>query len=99
VGDYTVILSTFDPTHKGSFSVNAGSSHRIDFKAIPQEGAGMYNRTIRGAWYGISIFRRPVKQWLFVYRDEQTATGGPIFERYGSNPVFEVDIPSPTELK
>lgn len=50
-GDYTVILSAFEPRHMGPYTIRVESSHRFDFKAIPQEGAGMYTKTIRGSWY------------------------------------------------
>ncbi|KAJ7642920.1 hypothetical protein B0H17DRAFT_462889 [Mycena rosella] len=50
VGDYTVILSAFEANQMGSFSLEVESSLSFDLKAIPQEGAGMYTKTIRGAW-------------------------------------------------
>ncbi|KAJ7108465.1 hypothetical protein C8R43DRAFT_905383, partial [Mycena crocata] len=50
VGDYTVILSAFEPSQMGAFSFQVESSLSFDLKAIPQEGAGMYTKSIRGAW-------------------------------------------------
>ncbi|KAJ6590028.1 hypothetical protein DFH09DRAFT_1307482 [Mycena vulgaris] len=50
VGDYTIILSAFESNQMGSFSLEVESSLSFDLKAIPQEGAGMYTKTIRGAW-------------------------------------------------
>ncbi|KAJ7503114.1 hypothetical protein B0H11DRAFT_2361192 [Mycena galericulata] len=50
VGDYTIILSAFEPNQMGPFSLEVESSLPFDLKAIPQEGAGMYAKTIRGAW-------------------------------------------------
>jgi calpain-7 len=50
VGDYTVILSAFEPQHFGKFSLKVESSHRFDLKALQQEGAGMYCKTVRGQW-------------------------------------------------
>ncbi|KAJ7125274.1 hypothetical protein C8R44DRAFT_875091 [Mycena epipterygia] len=81
VGDYTVILSAFEPNQMGSFSLEVESSGSFDLKAIPQEGAGMYAKTIRGAW------------------TSQNAMGSPSFNQYSQNPVFEIDVQSPTELK
>lgn len=50
-GDYTVILSAFEPqTHLGQFTLNVESSRRFDLVAIPQEGAGMYARVSKGEW-------------------------------------------------
>lgn len=50
VGDYTVILSTFQPNQLGSFSLEVQSSLPCNLTAIPQEDAGMYTRTVLGAW-------------------------------------------------
>ncbi|KAJ6497495.1 hypothetical protein C8R45DRAFT_1093864 [Mycena sanguinolenta] len=80
-GDYTIILSAFEPNQLGAFSLEVESSLRFELKAIPQEGAGMYAKIVRGAWTA------------------QNAMGGPSFKHYAQNPVFEVDVQAPTELK
>ncbi|KAF4563111.1 cysteine protease [Pleurotus pulmonarius] len=49
-GDYTVILSAFEPRYLGSFSLKVDAYNRIDLLPIDQEGAGMYSKPIRGAW-------------------------------------------------
>lgn len=49
-GDYTVVLSAFEPDQTGKFTLKVESSSRFDIKAIPQEGAGMYVKTVRGEW-------------------------------------------------
>ncbi|KAF8150612.1 hypothetical protein B0H34DRAFT_801552 [Crassisporium funariophilum] len=81
VGEYTVVASAFEPHHMGPFSLNIDSSYPFDIKPIPQEGAGMYSKIVRGAWEG------------------DTAAGGPSFDRYSKNPVFELDVPSLAHLK
>ncbi|KAF7297900.1 Calpain catalytic domain-containing protein [Mycena chlorophos] len=81
VGDYTVVLSAFEPTHLGTFSLEAQSSLPFDLKPIPQEGAGMYSKSIRGAWTA------------------KNAMGSPSFKNYARNPIFEVDVQAPTEIK
>jgi calpain-7 len=43
----------------GSFSLEVESSLSFDLKAIPQEGAGMYTKTIKGAWYVYDKRRKP----------------------------------------
>ncbi|KAJ6491676.1 hypothetical protein C8R47DRAFT_976286 [Mycena vitilis] len=80
-GDYTIILSAFEPNQLGAFSLEVESSLAFDLKAIPQEGAGMYSKTVRGAWTA------------------QNAMGGPSFKHYAQNPIFELDVQAPTELK
>ncbi|KAJ7807811.1 hypothetical protein B0H14DRAFT_3482866 [Mycena olivaceomarginata] len=80
-GDYTIILSAFEPNQFGAFSLQVESSLAFDLKPIPQEGAGMYAKTVRGAWTA------------------QNAMGGPSFKHYAQNPVFELDVQAPTELK
>ncbi|KAF8807060.1 hypothetical protein BYT27DRAFT_7242680 [Phlegmacium glaucopus] len=81
IGEYTVVASAFEPHHMGSFSLKVDSSYPFDLKPIPQEGAGMYCKVVRGSWEG------------------ETAAGGPSFDHYERNPMFEVDIPSSTQLK
>ncbi|KDQ28322.1 hypothetical protein PLEOSDRAFT_1041381, partial [Pleurotus ostreatus PC15] len=49
-GDYTVILSAFEPRYLGSFSLKVDAYNRIDLRPIEQEGAGMYSKPMRGAW-------------------------------------------------
>ncbi|KAF9653758.1 cysteine proteinase [Thelephora ganbajun] len=50
-GSYTVIVSAFEAQkHLGPFSLRAESSRRISLEAIPQEGAGMYSKVIKGSW-------------------------------------------------
>ncbi|KAG2055542.1 cysteine proteinase [Suillus hirtellus] len=49
-GDYTVILSTYEPDQMGKFTLKVESPSRFDIKAIPQEDAGMYVKTVRGEW-------------------------------------------------
>ena len=49
-GEYTVVASAFEPHHMGSFSLKVDSSYPFDLKPIPQEGAGMYSKVVRGLW-------------------------------------------------
>ncbi|KAG2104085.1 uncharacterized protein F5147DRAFT_704998 [Suillus discolor] len=49
-GDYTVILSAYEPDQMGKFTLKVESPSRFDIKAIPQEDAGMYVKTVRGEW-------------------------------------------------
>jgi len=79
-GEYTIVASAFEPRHMGPFLLKVESSCPFDLESIPQEGAGMYSKIIRGLW------------------DGETAAGAPSFDRYPKNPVFEVVIPSATQL-
>ncbi|KAG2740037.1 cysteine proteinase, partial [Suillus brevipes Sb2] len=49
-GDYTVVLSAFELDQTGKFTLKVESPSRFEIKAIPQEGAGMYVKTVRGEW-------------------------------------------------
>src|SRR5882757_6818383 len=50
VGEYTVVVSVFEPHHMGSFSLMVDSSYPFDLKPIPQEGAGMYSKVVHSSW-------------------------------------------------
>ncbi|KAI6131262.1 hypothetical protein EDD17DRAFT_1466405, partial [Pisolithus thermaeus] len=50
-GDYTIILSAFEPqVHLGAFTLKVESSRKFVLEPIPQEGDGMYARVTRGEW-------------------------------------------------
>jgi len=49
-GDFTLAVSAFSPTHRGAFSLLVRSSRRVEVEPIPQEGAGMFAKTVRGEW-------------------------------------------------
>lgn len=34
-----------------------------------------------------------------LFREEQTAAGGPSFDRYSNNPIFELELPSLAQVK
>lgn len=51
-GSYTVIVSTFEAQkHLGPFSLRVESSRRVSLEGIPQEGAGMYSKVVKGSWF------------------------------------------------
>ncbi|KAG6877652.1 hypothetical protein C0993_005277 [Termitomyces sp. T159_Od127] len=50
-GDCTIILSAFEPHYMGPYTLRIESTLAFDLQPIPQEGAGMYERVVRGAWY------------------------------------------------
>jgi hypothetical protein len=54
-GDFTLVVSAFSPTHLGEFSLLVCSSHRVEVDPIPQEGAGMFAKTMRGEWYVLHL--------------------------------------------
>ncbi|EIN06603.1 hypothetical protein PUNSTDRAFT_115140 [Punctularia strigosozonata HHB-11173 SS5] len=53
-GDYTVIVSAFEPQHLGHFTLLVECSENVRLEPIPQEGAGMYSKVVRGEWAGDS---------------------------------------------
>ncbi|TFY58424.1 hypothetical protein EVJ58_g6422 [Rhodofomes roseus] len=81
VGDYTLIASTFEPQQFGSFRLRVESQLRFELTPIPQEGAGMFDKVVRGAWTA------------------ETAGGGPSSSRYTTNPRYEVQVDTATQLK
>ncbi|KAK0558000.1 cysteine protease [Tilletia horrida] len=78
-GKYTLIVSTFAPAVDGDFVLTVEASHRLaPLRPIPQEGAGMFHRALRGCW---SI-------------EQGTAVGGPMGGGYGRNPSWKVVVPA-----
>ncbi|KZT05397.1 cysteine proteinase, partial [Laetiporus sulphureus 93-53] len=49
-GDYTLIISTFEPQQLGEFKIQVESAYPVEITSIPQEGAGMFSRVLRDAW-------------------------------------------------
>ncbi|KIL55881.1 hypothetical protein M378DRAFT_90149 [Amanita muscaria Koide BX008] len=82
-GDYSLIISPFEPHHLGSFSCSVSSSAPFDLRPIPQEGAGLYRKVVKGAWY----------------ETVETAGGSPSFDKYASNPIYLIESPSQFNLK
>ncbi|KAL4071268.1 hypothetical protein V8B97DRAFT_2104210 [Scleroderma yunnanense] len=98
-GDYTMILSAFEPQiHLGAFTVKVESSRKFELTPIPQEGAGMYMRVTKGEWWVFLDICPLCAESLILPRDARTAVGGPSHGRYHLNPIYEVDIPSMTQL-
>ncbi|TBU31057.1 hypothetical protein BD311DRAFT_657405, partial [Dichomitus squalens] len=80
-GDYTLVVSAFEPHHIGKFDMRVECSDRFDLTPIPQEGAGMFSKAIRGEW------------------TVETAGGGPSSGSYSSNPTYELQVPTPAQLR
>lgn len=49
-GEYTLIVSSFEPRQQGAFELSLNSLRPFDLVLLPAEGAGMFTKTIRGAW-------------------------------------------------
>ncbi|RPD57684.1 cysteine proteinase, partial [Lentinus tigrinus ALCF2SS1-6] len=80
-GDYTLVVSAFEPRHVGKLALRLECSDRFEITPILQEGAGMFSKHIRGEWTA------------------ESAGGGPSSGTYTSNPMYELNVPSPTKLK
>ena len=63
-GDFTLAVSAFSPTHQGAFSLLVRSSCRVEVEPIPQEGAGMFAKPVRGEW---CVSNSAVSPWLIPY--------------------------------
>ncbi|CAG8478382.1 9192_t:CDS:10 [Ambispora gerdemannii] len=82
-GDYTIILSTFEPGLCGDFLLTVGSN-AIGFSVvpIPAEGAGMFKKVITGKWI-----------------DGVNAMGRPNFGEYHRNPCYYLYLKEMTTIK
>ncbi|GAA5855375.1 hypothetical protein JCM5353_001745 [Sporobolomyces roseus] len=49
-GSYTLIVSSFQAHHEDTFDLTIRSSLPLSVSPIPSEGAGLYNRCVRGVW-------------------------------------------------
>ncbi|EMD32932.1 hypothetical protein CERSUDRAFT_98944 [Gelatoporia subvermispora B] len=58
-GEYTLIVSAFEPRHFGEFSLQVDCSHPFDLTPIPAEGAGMFCKALRGEWLADSAAGAP----------------------------------------
>lgn len=45
-----MIVSAFEPRHTCPFTLKVECSTSFDLKSIPQEGAGMYSKIVKGFW-------------------------------------------------
>ncbi|KAJ3863401.1 hypothetical protein EV359DRAFT_43220, partial [Lentinula novae-zelandiae] len=79
-GNYSIIVSTFEPYQTGAFSLSVSSFANVEVTPIPQEGAGMYRKAIKGTW------------------DTLSAAGGPSFNRYLQNPIYELNLPAQSQI-
>ncbi|CAG8544795.1 17552_t:CDS:10 [Acaulospora colombiana] len=50
VGDYTIVVSTYDPDMIGDFTLTVASNITFKVTPLPPEGAGLFKRTIQGEW-------------------------------------------------
>ncbi|CAG8543257.1 14186_t:CDS:10 [Ambispora leptoticha] len=82
-GDYTIIVSTFEPGLCGDFLLTVGSNV-IGFSVvpIPAEGAGMFKKVINGKWI-----------------DGINAMGCPNFGEYHRNPCYYLNLKEMTTIK
>ncbi|EXX62593.1 hypothetical protein RirG_160290 [Rhizophagus irregularis DAOM 197198w] len=49
-GDYTIIVSTYEPGLIGEFTLTVASNVTFNVTSIPLEGAGMFKKVIQGQW-------------------------------------------------
>ncbi|KAL1730986.1 hypothetical protein EV714DRAFT_283704 [Schizophyllum commune] len=71
-GDYTLIVSAFEPKYRGPFTLKLETDNVAELTPIPQEGAGMYATTLRGAWdadtaAGSPSFRRYERNPMYTF--------------------------------
>lgn len=49
-GDYTLIVSAFEPYHTGPYTLRVECSTPFDVKSIPQEGSGLRTKVVKDTW-------------------------------------------------
>ncbi|KAI0645166.1 hypothetical protein C8Q79DRAFT_756199 [Trametes meyenii] len=49
-GDYTLVVSAFEPRHTGRFDLRVESSDKFEITPVLQEGAGMFSKVVKGEW-------------------------------------------------
>ncbi len=91
-GDFTLVVSAFSPTHLGEFSLLVCSSRWVEVDPIPQEGAGMFAKTMRGEWCVRALHSRsgrpgPVSDFLLSCRT------------ISARPRYSLELPIPTDVK
>ena len=92
-GDFTLAVSAFSPTHRGAFSLLVRSSRRVEVEPIPQEGAGMFAKTVRGEWCVVTSVSAA---FLSV---------GPVplltdfIRTNGTDPRYTLELPTPAQVK
>lgn len=50
-GQYTVIVSSFEPRMSSDYLLRVESSTQFDVNSIPSEGSGMFSKNIKDIWY------------------------------------------------
>ncbi|KAH7334763.1 hypothetical protein B0J17DRAFT_671415 [Rhizoctonia solani] len=58
-GDYTLVISSFRAGQQGEFALRVECNASIDIAQLPPEGAGMFHKTIKGAWDATSAAGGP----------------------------------------
>ena len=49
-GSHTLIVSSFEPSQTGKYDLSIECDQPISIRTIPQEGAGMFSRTVSRTW-------------------------------------------------
>lgn len=93
-GEYTLIVSSFEPRQHGTYELTLKSMRAFELDLLPAEGAGMYTKTIRGAWYAYSCSWRLGFYCNIVRRRQEDSAGLPGLGRYHSNTSIKVTVPT-----
>ncbi|KAJ9091431.1 hypothetical protein QFC21_007221 [Naganishia friedmannii] len=59
VGVYTLVASSFEANRASKATIKIQSTLPLEISSIPQEGAGMFSRMLKGQWSGASAAGRP----------------------------------------
>ncbi|KAF8706611.1 Calpain large subunit, domain III, partial [Rhizoctonia solani] len=58
-GDYTLVLSSFRAGQQGEYALRVECDASVEISLLPPEGAGMFHKTVKGAWDAASAMGGP----------------------------------------
>ncbi|CAE6350565.1 unnamed protein product, partial [Rhizoctonia solani] len=58
-GDYTLVVSSFRAGQQGEYALRVECDANVEVSLLPPEGAGMFHKTVKGAWDAASAVGGP----------------------------------------
>ncbi|CAE6506015.1 unnamed protein product [Rhizoctonia solani] len=76
-GDYTLVVSSFRAGQQGEYILRVECDANIDIMQLPAEGAGMFHKTVKGAWDTMSAAGGPSSGQYEANPTFEIAVSGP----------------------